>query len=268
MLRFGDNSDVSILRKISDTTKSYFEKNVIDNIVKSSVDYNLVITGTVGSGKTTMLESISALFEKFSKPTINFPEYLHTMNGELSGELLKKKLESDISSLTFQSYILDMWEKTLYHNYKEEGIKLYERCVDDSVICFCNLDHYNERLTLMEFISLFDKMKKTIENYPNIPSYFHDTNFIKIKSKSLNENLMEIIDIISSDIASGIKHRIVGIEVTDNQSFERIKDRNRDGENSYDIQSIMLFNDHYNKLFTFLSENKNIKSIMDLRQFL
>jgi len=264
MLRFGSNDDKTILRKLSNDT---LEKFKIFNSIPKEVDYNLVITGTVGSGKTTLLESLSLLLKNNGHSPINFPEFLYTVNGELSGELLRKKIDQDISPLTFQSYILDMWENTLKVCYKNTGVKLYERCVDDSVICFCNIDHHNDQLTLTELISLYDKLRKTISAYPNIPSYFNVNNFIKIQSGSLNENLQEILSIIESDIKNGINKRIIGVEVSNMQSFERIKDRNRDGENNYCIDAVSLFNNHYNKLFKFLENNQFIKSILDLQIF-
>ena len=271
MLRFSNTSTQDILNKINDTTIECFRTKCLEIIEKygSVVDYNLVITGTMGSGKTTLLETLSLLFHTNKLSIINFPEYLYAPGGELSGDLLKKKLEGKISSLTFQSYILDMWDETLNDYYKNEGIKLYERCVDDSVICFCGLDHKNKNLDDDELKVLQTKLTKTIEKHHEVPTYLKDNiNFIVVKSNDLNNTLIKIIDVILHDLEHKIDNRIIGLSVTPKQSFDRIKMRGRKGEDKYDFEIVRIFNDYYKKLYEYLNNNKYIKDMSVMKDLL
>lgn len=265
-LHFTDNSN-DVISKIDKNVLDYITINITP-IKDKLIDYNLVITGTVGAGKSTRCEALYHIFKLCNLPTNPFPEYINnTDSSEHSRSMLKKKISGEVSPNTFQSYILDSWEKYLSTNDKP-GLNLYERCVDDSFVCFCNIENKGNKLTEIQLLSLFERLKSINTKY-NIPSYFdEDIHFTEILSNDLNLNLKQIVDIIISDVKSNVKKRIIGLTVSDYVSKERIKQRSRDGEDSYTNEAIRLFNSHYEKLFKLMSEHQNLTRMVDIGKLL
>lgn len=256
--RFSNNSDEQILSKINTTTLDR-----IKSFQGLNINYSLVITGTVGSGKSTMCESLSALFSTINIHTNNFPEFLY-INDDVSGSLLSKKINGQISVITFQNFVLDNWECILKQKGINNEFNLFERCIDDSVLCFCNIANKNGEIADLELYSMYKRLR-SINNIYNMPSYFDsEIHFTEIISGNLDFNVNQVLDIIESDLKNGIDKRIIGLSVSDFDSKFRIKTRGRDGENSYDDNLIKRYNKHYNKLFKILSKGKNIKRFLDM----
>ena len=266
-LKFSENNQEIIGSKINNDTIEMFKKCLIqENKVKLN-RYNLVITGTVGSGKSTICESLAYILNICGVKTNNFPEFLF-VDDELSKSILKKKIDGVISASTFQSYILDNWEKILIKNQKKDGLNLFERCVDDSVICFCNIANKNDDLTEIQLLSLFERLKHINQKY-SMPSYFDkNIHFTEIQSSDLNFNLMQILDIINSDMKTNTTKRIIGLSVSDYDSKARIQSRARDGEDGYSMTIIKMFNLHYKKLFKHLEKHKNFNRFVDMGKLL
>lgn len=266
-LKFSENSQDAIKSKINNKTIEKFQKFLTSENKAKLNNYNLVITGTVGSGKSTMCESLAYILNICNVNTNNFPEFLF-IDDELSKDILKKKINGYISTSTFQSYILDNWEKILTENQKKNGLNLFERCVDDSVICFCNIANKNDDLTEIQLLSLFERLKNINKKYC-IPSYFDkDIHFTEIQSSDLNFNLMQILDIINSDMMTNTTKRIIGLSVSDYDSRARIQSRARDGEDGYSMDIIKTFNSHYRKLFKYLNKHKSFNRFVDIGKLL
>ena len=260
--RFSSNTPEEIASKIDETAyervKSFHDK------IK---DYSLVITGTVGSGKSTICESLSYLFSTVGIETNNFPEFLF-VNDDVSGLLLTKKINGQISNVTFQNFVLDNWECILRRKNTKGKFNIFERCVDDSVMCFCNIANANLEIKDIEFYSMYQRLLKINETY-DTPTYFDkNVHFTKIMSGNLSFNLCQILDIIESDLKKGINKRIIGLVVSDFDSKQRIKLRNRSGESSYDDVLIKNYNTHYKELFSMLEQGGYVKRFLDMGKLL
>lgn len=264
---FSENSQDIISSKINVETIKKFKKFLTPEIKVKLNEYNLAITGTVGSGKSTICESLAFILNTHGIETNNYPEFIYIDSG-LSEDILKKKMDGDISTSTFQSYILDSWEKMLSKHQGKSGLNLFERCVDDSVICFCNIANKNDDLSEIQLLSLYERLKNINEKY-HVPSYFNkNVHFTEIQSSDLNFNLMQIIDIINSDMKTNITMRIIGLSVSDFDSQTRIQLRARDGEDGYSMDTIKTFNSHYRKLFKRLNERKSFSRFVDMGKLL
>lgn len=263
MKRFSSNNDEDIRSKLNDEV---FTK--IKELKHIPTNYKLVITGTVGSGKSTICESLCYLFSTINVNINTFPEFI-SMN-EFGNEMLKQRIDKKFSAVTFQNYILDNWENILKDKVNQ-GFNMFERCVDDSVLCFCNIFNYEHDMSDMELYSTFNRMQNINQKY-NMPTYYsNETNsvhFTEICSGNLNYNLMQIIDIISNDVKNNITSRIIGLSVSDFDSIYRIKKRNRDSETNYNIDEIKLYNAHYHKLFKYLSKGKKLTRFIDIGRLL
>lgn len=219
-------------------------------------NYNLVITGTLGSGKSTICDILSIYID-----CLCYPEFLSSSNiGQL---LLEQKLSGNISSACFQRYILDNWEIILKKNFNKK-FKLFERCIDDGLICFSNLDNKFGRMSDLEMYENYNKIRKINKQY-SVPSYFDkNLNFIKVENTDLNNALLEIIDIIISDLYNNIENRIIGIDISFDLSLNRIITRARKGEEHYDKKSIELYHNCYKNLFELLEQQHHINRFLDI----
>lgn len=272
-VRFSENSFDHIKSKINDDTLEQY-KTQTSSINTQLTNYNLVITGTIGSGKSTICESLTYLFETSNIKVNKYPEFLYVdeisnaPSSNFSSIVLKKKIDKTISALTFQSYVLDSWETILNININETGLRLYERCIDDSVICFCNVANKDGSLTDIQLLSLYERLNNINKAF-HVPSYFDpDIHFTEILSSDLNFNLLQILDIIVSDIKNNINKRIIGLSVSGFDSNARIKSRSRDGENGYSIDFIKLYNSHYKRLFKYLNKHKYLSRFVDIGKLL
>jgi deoxyadenosine/deoxycytidine kinase len=74
-----------------------------------------------------------------------------------------------------------------------------------------------------------------------------------------------IAKIIETDMyRDGISHRIIGIDVTDDEAIDRVINRDRKEEAGYTEEYIVEFNQFYKKLFTYLESDKFIASAEEL----
>jgi len=269
-LPFSQNAESEITKCLTPDTISYFENQLTSLTSEQKnklLNYSLVITGTVGAGKSTRCETLAYLLNKFDIKTNNYPEYLY-IDPKISGIMLGKKIKDEITAATFQSYILDNWEKIFKMNGKQSGFNLFERCADDCILCFCNIANENACMSDLQFLALYERLK-TINTTYNIPSYFNpNIHFTEIAATDLNINLRQILDIIIHDIDNSVTNRIIGLKVSNYESKFRIELRAREGEDGYSMDSVQLFNNHYTKLFDYLSQGKYIKRFVDVGKFM
>lgn len=250
-----NSSDAEVLQYVSDATVERFRRlNICD-------DYKLVITGTVGSGKSTLCESIAAIFRKVGKTLDAYPEYI--ARDPAANMLLEQKLTGVVSPLTFQSFVLDIWEHTL-RQPRVGNFALYERCVDDSVLCFANNDNRNNTMTDGELLTLFDRLKR-IDNKYDIPSYFSDNPFTCIVSDTIDSNLQTIVGLIENDITNNVHHRIIGLSVSGETSYQRILKRGRKAESNYTTKDAQDYADRYERLYDIIRSSKHgIQRFLDM----
>ena len=153
----------TIAKRISDATIVKFYELITDKECMSKLDdYSLVVAGTIGSGKSTVCESLVYLFNLLleNKNIITYPEFLYTSDELLSSKLLACKLNGSVSSNTLQSFILDQWRKILNDNANIKGMRIFERCVDDSVFCFCNMENQSNNISDIQLLALYDELRR------------------------------------------------------------------------------------------------------------
>lgn len=222
--------------------------------------YDLVITGPVGAGKSTLCEAVHQIIPEFEC----YPEFIEMGDDydRLFGNMfLAKKIKDNRLTFTFQSYILDSWKLQL--DDKKASKRLLERCVDDSVICFANIDNYNGHITDNELRILFEKCQNINSKY-ELPTYFSDNiKFSIIESGNLVDNINEVLAIIADDIEHGITQRIIGLQISPKTSLERINKRNRSGENQYTFDQVSKYTNIYSKLFD-IKLHDQLKGYLDI----
>ena len=237
--------------------------NSLSSLENDDFKYNIVITGTVGSGKSTLCEYLSYVLSCAKIDVNAYPEFLY-IDSNVSNCILRDRFDGKISLLTFQSYILDKWENILKINHNKKGIHIFERCVDDSVICFSNIANKLNDITDEELYLLYNRSKNINTRY-NAPSYFNSNiNFTELKSNDIIKNLNDILTIIIDDVYNKVQTRIIGLSVSDDESKNRINIRNRNGELSYSDNVIHIYNKHYKRLYKCLNKNKKLTRYVDI----
>ena len=231
------NVDESLV--IHDEIKSAFHQ-----LPKFNKNYNIVITGPVSAGKSTLLTTLYNLLS-VNQNVQTFPEFVTDSFGQ---EILKKMLLKELSVLTFQSYILDFWDKM--PRYK--NINLYERVLDDTVFVFCRYYLKHNKLSHDEYKVLEEKMHFINEIW-SLPSYkCKDVEFHLMHDAPLNEELMQIYNIIKNDYNKS-KTVIFGLDISPTIIKSRISKRGREGEDTYDDEYINTICEYYKDLYAHIT---------------
>jgi thymidylate kinase len=221
--------------------------------------YQLLIVGTVGAGKTTICNYLSEIFKELNIKYNLIPEFA---SSELGMEILKGKLSGKLSAYTLQHYVLDFWNNYVVCDKKNE-IYIYDRCPDDSVLCFCNIWNKQGIISDIGMMNLYQRAKDMSEYFPNYDGTYEFTEMV---NSDFDSTVSDIIDIIYSDKINMNHKRIIGLSVTDDESWERIQERNRDGESAYDMKDVVQFNKHYRKLYKYI--NRKQKRFLDMGRLL
>lgn len=257
--------------KLSCLLKSSNEFNNVIDVLKSNTfqinnQYNLFITGSISSGKSTLCELLSILLDTISIKTNNYPEFLG-IDLENGNKMLQNKLNGSISAYTFQNYILDMWEHILKQQPLSNNINLFERCVDDSVICFSNYDNLKHKISDNELYSLYEKSQLINKKY-NIPSYFvHGTKFLftTIEFENISNMLYKLLLIVVADLKHNVTNRVIGITTNNfNDNITRMNGRNRKGEENYKNNDMYMYNVIYNNIYNTLLNGRFIDRYVDI----
>jgi len=227
---------------------------------------NVVLTGAVGVGKTTLCEAIKQYYIDSTVNVTFIPEYLaHPQGLSLLNEYLTKK----ITNVTFQNFIMDYYDQTLSKlvNVPDTiNIRIFERTPDDSLLLFANLANLNDEFDDLALLNLYDRVNDINEKY-SIPSIIsHNTKISKIITDSLTKNVSEIINIIDADVKES-NNRIIFLFNDVDTVEKRIRSRNREGESTYTKDTIKMFCDYYKNIYEYISLNNHIRFV-DLGRFL
>lgn len=217
----------------------------------------IIITGGVAVGKTSVMTAVKKYLNEKAIKFLEVPEYI---DGKEDGlEMLNKYLSKTIPSFEFQSYIMNYYDWYFTNKVtNEDNLLLFERTLDDSVICFSNLDNHKHELSDEEFMNIY-KQAISINTKYNIPSYISNDNFEFIPIKTTNS------DLAGKMIAAIIEVRpdaniVFGLHNDDDVCYERMLLRNRPGETEvYTPQYIASFNKIYRNIYSKLSSNGNIE---------
>lgn len=184
-------------------------------------NYNLCISGTIGAGKSTIIKILKDNITNV-KP---FPEFIE-FHKATSLDLLEMKLNGDIDPLTHQSYILDVWKYYIKNHYDPSNFNLFERCVDDSVDIFCKLDKdLRKIMSDKEFELLSDKRDNINEEFQFVSIKNTPLKIINNNNKSVDDIMVEILDTIIDDHKNNVRSRIIYIQITGDESYERLQRR-------------------------------------------
>lgn len=201
--------------------------------------YILSITGPIGSGKSTLIKSLKQYLSKTYK-VITIPEYID--GDPIFGlEMLKRFINGSISSLTFQSYILDYYSNIIKDISSE--IVLIEKLPYDSVYCFGSVAVKNKQLTKQEFDVLVNKLELLKLDLPTYKS-----NLKVLNTDSLSNILNKSINIINEDLNNGITKRAIYLKCNLEVCKERIMLRNRSGEDNYSPEYLQQIIDFYDTI--------------------
>jgi len=228
--------------------------------------YNLVITGPVAVGKSTMCEIVKAELEtKYNKKVIYIPEYLVKKEGP---NMLKQYLNKCISNVTFQNYILDYYEETFSKGFSEYDIVLFERLPDDNLLCFANMSNKNNEFSDLDLLNYYNRVRLVNHKY-QLPSYIEGNISLTSMLNEKDIDLSYIINIIMTDMKNNINNRVVLLSASLDTLMARVIHRGREGEENYSKDTLNVFRKHYAKLEKYLESKQNYKMrFVDLGQFI
>lgn len=293
----------ALCAEINSITRNYNEIPLVN-------EYNLIFIGPVGVGKSTLCALLYHILDRTLNPNHDidvfcYPEFLQ-INSEKSHEMLTSHLAGNISSYHFQQYILYCWNiimndqpllitqyplsdiknsqqmdayvKTLNDKFTPtyKRINIFERCCDDSVICFSNIWSYRnpDSLSRDELEDLYAIML-SIDNDTNLPNYSEPfgkemNQQLKILvSTRLCKMVVDILEIIVDDLKNGCMNRFIGLYAPMEVLVERIHSRNRKGESGYSYQTILDFYNHYELLYRrILGQRKTVDCFDDLEELI
>lgn len=231
------------------------------NIPKDFKGYNLIITGSIGMGKSTLLESIHNCLNYNNINHYSFPEFVMTnySNINISETLLEMKLKGILSGITTQNYILDIWEYNLkkYEMYKNKisknNIVLWDRTPEDVGIftkALINYEKYkniklnNHAINSDEnefntqcYNNIINRSDKIMEKY-NIKKYSIEDNnkpcYVSMIRGNIDLMLISVLNIIKDDIEKNLcNNRIIHLKTDRLDQHKNIQNRNRGGEDNY-----------------------------------
>ena len=250
------------------------------NIPKDFKGYNLIITGSIGMGKSTLLESIHNCLNYNNINHYSFPEFVMTnySNINISETLLEMKLKGILSGITTQNFILDIWEYNLnkYEMYKNKvsrnNIVLWDRTPEDVGIftkALINYEKYNNiklnnhsinsdenEFTNLCYNNIIERSDKIMEKY-NIKKYSLEDNdkpcYITMIRSNIELMLLSVLNIIKDDIEKGLcNNRIIHLKTDKLDQHKNIQNRNRGGEDNY-YDKPLINNDNEYTLIDFIN---------------
>lgn len=237
-------------------------QQIIDNIIKNSEyqkiktivpkNYNLILTGSVGVGKSTLSQLIFECFKQLEIENIQiYPEYIQYKynNDNIGNTILDLRKQGIIDTETLQHFVLDIWNYQLEKNkfVQNNSINIFERLPDDAIYCFSKEAYEQGIISQESYFNLCMKYHNIVKKY-NIPT-FKDCELIVVDNNNLIATLNEILNIIEYDFENGIKNRIIGLKTDEKKYIQRIKQRGRISEIQTDINTFKHYNKFYDDMY-------------------
>lgn len=220
--------------------------NEFVNVIKQNGHTDLVITGNIGVGKSTICQLLTTLIELTDKTCeINtYPEYIRLkIDGDLGEMMLKLRSEKQISVETFQHFILDFWYMILsVKDHRTKHLSIYERLPEDSVYCFAQRSYQNGEINEDGWMRLQNRYGE-IRNDFNIFEKSDCSVYRVSNETNLYQTLNNIMKLIIDHIKDKKLYIILEVKPTIYQ--QRIKIRNRDSEQSLSTAILEQYGSFY-----------------------
>lgn len=244
---------------IDDYVNEYFKKKIVP-IIKDMKNYKFAVSGPISAGKSTLLQKLYILFEKYKTKIAILPEYINS-DTEIGPKFLARFINKQITNATFQNYILDVYKNTYKEISKNDyNIMMMERVPDDSILIFANITNCNcpEDLNEQSLFALYNKMIQYNKEC-QFPSYMDNETKLIDFIGNIDDIIINIIDIIADDIKNGVDKRIIGLSVNTEVCITRIKRRGREEEQNYDTAYLSQIIYAYNEIFKIRKLNNEAK---------
>lgn len=202
--------------------------------------YNLIITGNIGVGKSTICQIIYTTLKSYLVNVTPYPEYIKT---ELGPKMLSLRMTNQISPMTFQSYVLDVWEQLFKNNeYKtKKSFNILERTPIESVECFAK----NSNITSWDYESLLRRCVEINVNN-NFPDH-SDCSVQVVRNDDLKKSVTEIFKLIITDLERGVTDRLIGLRTDIETNIRRIIKRDRISEQKINLNT---YEQYYEELYS------------------
>ena len=207
------------------------------NIIQHEHEYDIVVTGPIGAGKTTLVKKLINYFLNQQADLGVVPEYIDGMkNGPTK---LADWLSGKITQEEFQDYLLDAYDY-LNHKVYNQKIRLFERTPIEGAIIFSQGTNIYEK-TLHGSAQLHDKY--------SIPDPQIEVPYIIDASQTIEEVFQAATKIIEEDRMTQTRKRIIYLRIDDETVYNRVNKRSRKGEDAYSKDYLSLIINRYETMF-------------------
>ena len=256
-----------LLFSVYEEVDSMLLNQLLSLITKTNIkDFNVVITGNIGVGKSTAAEIFRQLLEhELSIKNLNkqvkvvsYPEYIRIP--DVGENMLKLRNSNRITVETFQHFILDCWDRLLTakeFNNEDKTIKrvnIFERLPEDSINCFARQSFMNKEISEEGFTRLNNRYNELIKHH----NMFESKNCVIVKTHNektignlINRIIKNIIDCLlqnydQTEDKINLKINMMFILTVKEETYcKRIKIRGRDAESALSKETLSMFNDYY-----------------------
>lgn len=228
----------------------------IDISSEQNITYNIIITGSVGVGKSTVSQILYEILKDIFDNIRIYPEYIKQEfnNISLGNLMLDARINNVISAETFQHFVLDIWDNQLKQKQFKNGnlINILERLPEDAVSCFTKEAYDGGEISELAWNNINQKLTNINEKY-NVPKN-SDCKFKLVDNNDeLSKTIQTIINTIIDDIKKGIENRIFGLTINKDEYRKRIIHRGRQSEINNDRSVYDRYNDYYSNLYECLT---------------
>lgn len=256
---------------INDINKNFDLEN-LSTVIKNtkSKRYNLVITGSIGVGKSTISQILSIILKDICL-VHTYPEYISVKykNHPIGQDIFNMFMNNKISAATFQNFVIDMWITMFMENKYTDlcdrlTINVFERLPHDAVYCFTK-EQVGKSITEHEFQTIVDKYNNLVDAL-KIPDYA-DCNLQRVTNDSkISDTIIKILNIILNDLKHDVETtRVIGLMISEYKHKQRIQQRGRESEENYEDITLLHYNEYY-KLLYFEIESNSILEATDLKR--
>lgn len=233
---------------------------------------NIVVTGTIGVGKSTVINYLRQLLSDLSYihcSVVN--EYIvEKYNSIPVGEImLNMFMQNKLSSFTFQNYIIDWWDKQYKwldsqsyviansnQNKYKLWVKIFERLPYDNINCFAKYAVLSNNLSQREFDALNNRYQSVLGQYQPI-DYSNSYNVTRVNDDSritaeaIKSDVMYYLGHINSSSFNSITTRTYNLLSSNYTNLVRanIDSRQRESDNLYTNDDLGYIVNYYNNLF-------------------